>query len=277
MDSQLDVARRVAGAPEVLAYLAYPSSAAFVCAQNGHLLWASPSCRAVLGYDPAHMVGRNAWDLLVHADDLEAMGRLRALLSDGDVRLWLRYLKGDGKRDWFELEALNREGLIVAMLRPVTDPTRRHFHGGPRSLAHVAGPQDGLDVRLRDLVRTAEVQAFLLTPATALYVCRRDGHILWASPSMKAVFGYDPQSLVGRNAWEIFPAKEDLALGARASALLNEGDLVVWLPLVTADGTRAWFRVDCMNRAGGVVLAFRREMDPHEQRFHYFERPKPRA
>jgi PAS domain-containing protein len=128
------------------------------------------------------------------------------------------------------------------------------------------------DDRLRALAGSPEVQAFLGVPKTAVYIARRDGHILWASPSMKAVFGYDPASLVGRNAWEIFPAKEDLEMGAKASALLNEGDLVVWLPLLSADRSKAWYRMDCLNREGGVVLAFRREGDPAEQRFHYFGR-----
>ena len=130
------------------------------------------------------------------------------------------------------------------------------------------------DDRLLALAGSREVQAYLAHPRTAVYVARRDGHILWADPSFKDVFGYDAASLVGRNAWEIFPTKEGLAQAAESSALLNEGDIAVWLHLKLADGSTDWFRVDALNREGGVVLAFRRELDPAERRFHSLALPK---
>lgn len=132
------------------------------------------------------------------------------------------------------------------------------------------------DDRLLALVGTREVQAYANAPRTAVYVARRDGHILWASPAFEPLFGHRAPDLVGRNAWTIFPAKEDLPQAAESSALLSEGDMAVWLRLLKADGNRDWFRVDALNREGGVVLAFRRETDPAQQHFHSFRLPKPR-
>lgn len=139
---------------------------------------------------------------------------------------------------------------------------------GALPLALAVGSQADQDKRLLALAKGKEVRLLAAQPGTAVYICRRDGHILWASPSFAQVFGHRAQDLVGRNAWEIFPAREDLQQGAEASAKLNEGDIIVWLLLKLADGRKDWFRVEALNREGGVVLTFRVETNPAQRRFH---------
>lgn len=132
---------------------------------------------------------------------------------------------------------------------------------------------DGADGRLLALRHAPVVRAYLATPNTAVYIARRNGDILWAAGAFQDLFGYTASDLVGRNAWTIFPFPEDLKDAAKASALLNEGDAVFWLHLLRADGQRGWFRVDALNREGGVILAFRREVDPTECHFHALRLP----
>lgn len=131
----------------------------------------------------------------------------------------------------------------------------------------------GADARLLALRQAPVVRAYLATPNTAVYIARRNGDILWAAGAFQELFGYTAWDLVGRNAWTVFPAPETLKDAARASALLNEGDSLFWLQLLRADGQRGWFRVDALNREGGVVLAFRRELDPAEFHFHAMRLP----
>lgn len=122
-----------------------------------------------------------------------------------------------------------------------------------------------------------EVQAYLSRPGTAAYIVRRDpGHdgvIVWASPSLKAVLGFRPEDVVGRNAWGVFVAPEDLHDAAQYSARMSEGDLTAWAPLRTAAGAKVWVHFEALNRAGGVVILFRPEPDPRQHHFHGHGRP----
>jgi PAS domain S-box-containing protein len=129
------------------------------------------------------------------------------------------------------------------------------------------------------LARSREVLAYLATPQTAVYVVRRDaghdGEIVWASPSMEEVLGFRPKDIVGRNAWGVLVAPEDLKDAAQYSARMSEGDLTAWAPLLRADGKKRWVRFDALNRAGGIVIALRPEPNVREHYFHGFGRPSP--
>jgi PAS domain S-box-containing protein len=125
------------------------------------------------------------------------------------------------------------------------------------------------DDALLALASSREVKRLARRPKTAVYIARRDGHVLWATKSFREVTGHRAEDLVGRNAWNVFPAPEDLAAAAETSAALTEQDITCWLRLRRADGAKDWFRLDALNREGGVVLAFRREEDEKERYFHY--------
>jgi PAS domain S-box-containing protein len=135
------------------------------------------------------------------------------------------------------------------------------------------GPAD----RLLDVARSPEVKEFLQEPHTAVYIVRRDlghdGDIVWASPSLKDLLGFRPADVIGRNAWTVFVAPDDVRDAAAYSARMSEGDLTAWAPLLRRDGTKVWVRFDALNRAGGVVIAFRPEPDPSLHRFHGVTRP----
>lgn len=131
------------------------------------------------------------------------------------------------------------------------------------------------DDRLLALVPTPEVQAHLAVPHTGVYVIRADGHIVWASPSMKEATGRGPSELLGRNGWGVFVPPEDLQAVVGFRALLSEGDGTVWMRLRMPDESRQWFRVDALVREGGIVCAFRRETDPALQFHHQLMRARP--
>jgi PAS domain S-box-containing protein len=138
-----------------------------------------------------------------------------------------------------------------------------------------------VEERLQAVGRSVEIQSYLETPDTGAYIVRRDpGHdgiIMWASPSMRDVLGYRPKDLVGRNAWDVLLAKDDVVPASDYSARMSEGDLLGWAPLVHHDGRKSWFRFDALNRSGGVVLIVRPEPDAREHYFHAFGRPSPDA
>lgn len=122
---------------------------------------------------------------------------------------------------------------------------------------------------LRALAKSREVRQLARLPKTAVYIARREGFVLWATPSFAEVTGHRPEDLVGRNAWDIFPAPEDLPAAAETSAALTANDITCWLRLKRADGQKDWFRIDALNREGGVVLTFRREDDEAQRHFHW--------
>jgi PAS domain S-box-containing protein len=125
------------------------------------------------------------------------------------------------------------------------------------------------DDDLRALASSKEVKAFLRLPRTAVYVARRDGFVLWASPGFPQVTGHRAEDLVGRSAWDVFVAPEDLTAAAETSAALTDHDITCWLRLKRADGQKDWFRLDALNRMGGVVIAIRREDDEAARHFHF--------
>jgi PAS domain S-box-containing protein len=131
------------------------------------------------------------------------------------------------------------------------------------------------DDRLLALVGSQEVLAYLQNPRTVVFIVRRDGHILWVSPTVEQVLGRRPADVVGQNGWNVFIAKEDIAALGAFNAQLAEGDISAWIPVVMVDGSKAWFRVDAMNREGGLLVAYRRELDPAQQHLHSVVRPSP--
>ena len=93
---------------------------------DGRVLYASPSCRRMLGYEP-EAVAAIPGSELVHPDDRDAVGLVLAHLSveDGTVLNTHRLRRGDGAYIWaevaFQLAERDGETVVVAALRDVTE------------------------------------------------------------------------------------------------------------------------------------------------------------
>jgi PAS domain S-box-containing protein len=112
------------------------------------------------------------------------------------------------------------------------------------------------------LAASPEVRQFLAQPGWAAFVGTGTGTVLWASPNCGEVLGHRAEDLVGRNAWTILIAPEDIRPAAELRTLMSEGDTQIWARYKTGGGGREWFRVEILGRRGLYVAALKRETDP---------------
>ena len=93
---------------------------------DGRVLYVSPSCRRMLGFEP-EAVAAIAVSELVHPDDREAVDLVLAHLTveNGTVLNTHRLKRGDGAYIWaevaFQMAERNGETVVVAALRDVTE------------------------------------------------------------------------------------------------------------------------------------------------------------
>ncbi|HEX9441311.1 MAG TPA: PAS domain S-box protein [Roseiflexaceae bacterium] len=92
---------------------------------GGRRVYASPSYRTVLGYDPAELIGASAFDL-VHPDDLNNVTEQASrLATQRTAQTTYRIRHADGSWRWIEVQgaAITRQGgrFVVAVSRDVTE------------------------------------------------------------------------------------------------------------------------------------------------------------
>ena len=76
----------------------------YVTTPEGVLLYLSPACRALTGFEPEELVGRSGFDL-VHPDEVEQVARFLSELPGRDGRITsrpYRALRKDGSYIWIE-------------------------------------------------------------------------------------------------------------------------------------------------------------------------------
>jgi PAS domain S-box-containing protein len=188
----------------------------------------------ITGYTEEELLERAIWDL-VHPDDRERMiefGRRRRTGEDVPSRYEARVLTKDGdvRRCEFSVQRITYDGEYAALgsVRDVTDYRRT-------------------EERYRALI---EHSTDIVT------VLDTDGTIHYESPSVERVLGYDPDDLVGENAFEyIHPDDRQAALETIAEALEREEFYEVQLELRfrQADGSWHWLGVAANNQADPVA------------------------
>ena len=152
---------------------------------TGTILFESPSVERVLGYRPDELVGTNAFSL-VHPDDLpEASVKFSRLLQDplGLIQLTFRFRHKDESYRDVEVTGSNllanpALGAIVVNFRDVTEKLRA-------------------EERLR---LSGEI---LQRVASLVLVADREGKIVYVSPSVQAILGYEPSQVLGDQWWEL--------------------------------------------------------------------------
>ena len=164
------------------------------------LTWVSAATRHVLGYGPEELVGTNTVDL-VHPDDRPVLASLRAAtdrLAQG-VKYELRARNSAGEYRWMSgisRVAFDRDGNAVGRIS-----TLRDIH--EQVLAQHALLES--ESRFRMLAENATDVVWHLTT---------DGIMVWVSPSVCTVLGWEIADLLGTEAFQLVHPDDRPALVA---------------------------------------------------------------
>ncbi len=152
-----------------------------VIARDGTFVRLNPSWRTTLGYETEALIGTSCFDL-IHPDDLERTKALGERMARGEslVGFENRYRARDGSYRWLHWSAaVDRDAaLIYAVARDVTEPMRER-------LALLESEQ-----RFRDL---ADQSLDMIAYESV------EGRFTYVSPACRAIFGYEPEEMIGRD------------------------------------------------------------------------------
>lgn len=201
---------------------------------SGIVQYHSPSVQSVLGYDVEEMLGRSALEL-VHPLDLERVREaFERLVADPEtpISLEVRFRRKDGR--WRVLDGAGKgiagedgERLVLVVCRDVTERREAEEDLGMYRL-HL---EELVEERTRELGRANRLlreeverrrqteeelqrreryyRALIENSYGVINVMEPDGTLQFVSPSVREIFGYDPEELVGRNAFD-FVHPDDL-------------------------------------------------------------------
>ena len=178
--------------------------------EEGAITWGSPSVRALLGHEPTDWLGHHVLDF-VHPDDLDtALPSLLRVTSGETIGepVIVRARHADGQ--WLWVEALTRS------IEP-TPGTR----GAMFSLRDITAR-----VEVEDALRTSEqrLTAYLENSRDLMARVEGDGTITWVSGNVVGMLGYEPQEILGTNAFELVdPADLDEVLERFAGVVARQG------------------------------------------------------
>jgi PAS domain S-box-containing protein len=210
----------------------------------------SPSAERILGYEPEEMVGRGALEF-VHPDDarvandgFKALAKKPALAVPATVRL----LHKDGS--WRVIE-----GIAHNLLR---DPVVRGIIVNYRDVTERKQAEEALRQR------EEQFRIFIENSLDDVSILDSEGHIVYQSPSIERVLGYEPGEQVGKDSLS-FVHPEDLPLVTEAFAELSGNPGAVYQGELRAqhrDGS--WRTLEVMVRnfvddpvVRGIVANFR--------------------
>ncbi len=195
---------------------------------DGTIRYASPSCRAVLGYDPDELVGRHSAEFQHPEDAEERKERAQAIIATrDDSTVTYRSRRKDGSYVWLEAN--------VRALRGGDDEKLIGFQEAARDISERRRSEQAL--------RESEERFRLLAENSTDVIARSstEAEILYISPASRTVYGYAPEEMVGRRGWD-FVHPEDLEAlrrdittrAGRSEAATNE------YRVRRRDGTYVW-------------------------------------
>lgn len=175
---------------------------------EGRILYASPSSRRLLGYDPEELAGRALNDLVASDDPAALVGFTRALASRGPGAgtLTFRVRHARGGHRWLEAKVRQvraaDDGEVDCLVSVFRDATAR---------VEAENARREFEARYRLVAEHAHDMVCTTTP---------EGELTYASPACRRILGYEPHELVGRHATDfIHPADVSEFLNERARLL----------------------------------------------------------
>jgi len=213
---------------------------------DGTFAYATPSFERILGYPPAELVGRNAFDLL-HPDDADRVRQLfdEAVTGETPRHAEYRYRHKDGSWRWLESRGhalRDDDGAVVGAIINSRDVTEQH--AAARALENA----NALRKAIEDSVMAG------------LVILDEANRISYANPAFCSMTGFYERELVGAGPpLPFWPPEESEVLAAWLRQLVSgetppegrevrfmrrQGDrfdvFVLPSPLQLPDGTRGW-------------------------------------
>ncbi|MEQ8842696.1 MAG: PAS domain S-box protein [Acidimicrobiales bacterium] len=225
-----------------------PSDLVMVVDPAGLLVYASPSIERVLGMAAHRAVGQPL-EALVRHGDRDALAQALRAAAGRTAQLVARLMHVDGSlrhgditiEDWSTDPAIS--GLVVS----VRDVTAR---------------VDAIEeLQLEKAARDATVAQSL---DMAMFF-RPDGEIVWASPASRALFGLEPEDLIGRNSVEMIHPDDREHVLSRFMEMPGLGDhILVEFRVIDARGRIRWIEAAATNLVDdplvGVVVGNLRDV-----------------
>ncbi|MDZ7689050.1 MAG: PAS domain S-box protein [Halobacteriales archaeon] len=194
-------------------------------ADDGTIVYHSPSVERILGHEQGERLGEDAFDYL-HPEDTERVYELFDSVTgeDGDDKgvVEFRAEHTDGGYVWLEARARNRNDTEI----------------------------DGLVVNARDISERKErekelerYEAFVESSSDVIIHIDEDGTIIYNSPSIEDVFGYGQEENVGDNAFEyVHPDDRERMVELFAASLkgTNDRDENAEFRVKNAEGDYIW-------------------------------------
>ena len=163
---------------------------------DGTVLYTTPSCRRVLGYEPEELIGRPGWEM-VHPDDREQANRVFGkALEDPDVvaQMVHRIRHKDGSYRTVEIMGRNLLGhpAVRGMVSNLRDITER---------------QEAADALRRS---AAQFRKLVDQAVFGIYRSTVDGRILSVNPALVEMLGFDnADELTAVNMTSLYVDPED--------------------------------------------------------------------
>ena len=173
------------------------------------IIYVNPAFASMTGYSAQETLGRNCRFLQGTEREQPALEELRVALRDGyRCKVILRNYKKDGAPFWNELSVSpvrDKEGKLVNFIGVQEDVTRRK---------NAEEELRKSEERFRSLVQYASDIITVIGP---------EGTIRYQSPSIERILGYEPEELIGTNAFD-YVHREDVeqVRNAFAEALENQ-------------------------------------------------------
>ncbi|MBI4517037.1 MAG: PAS domain S-box protein [Deltaproteobacteria bacterium] len=183
----------------------------FRCTPEGRLLYVSPACRQLLGYEPDELVGRSLTEL-GHPEELAGAGRaLNALQSARSITGSFRTRRKDDSYVWIEVTGRGvraaSDGAVQEIVAVARDVTARH----------------DAEEALRRSERS--FRALIENASDLITVVEADGTIRYQSPSGARLMGHPAEAMVGHNIFEFVHADDhEHALNGFTRRLTGVGD-----------------------------------------------------
>lgn len=158
---------------------------------EGIYLYVSPSCRNILGYEPDELIGRNAADFILPADQAE-VERLRQHLiaNPRTFTATFRVVRKDGQCIWLES--------TCRMLSEQPDGTHQELQVACRDVTHRIRTENALresEERLRTVVSNIPI---------VLFAVDRQGIFTFSEGKGLAALGLAPNQVVGQSVFAIY-------------------------------------------------------------------------